>query len=88
MEEDVKNAIDTHMKDDERRFNEITHMLLIMKDNHLAHIETDLASLKIHQAISGERDKWLVRLLMGLILPVIGGFVGIIYQVITSLLAH
>ena len=62
-----------HEADDERRFSEISNALVDMKDNHLAHIQTDMWWVKwlVMGEISG-----LGLLLVGIISAIITGYIG------------
>lgn len=75
----------SHEIEDERRFGTIETALNLIKDNHLAHIEKDMGRMSEKQAETRTDMKWVIRLLLAMLIPMIGGFVGLVYQLVTTL---
>ena len=80
----LSRRLEEHMDSDEKALGRIEEQLRRFEDNHLAHIEPNIASLQVDIASIRSDVNWLMKIVLALIVPVIGGFVGIIYQVITK----
>jgi hypothetical protein len=66
--EDFRELLDKHTEAEEKRFNSFENKLDVIKDNHLAHLETTVSNLQISDAAKGkdiEWIKWIVLLVLG-----------------------
>lgn len=73
----ISESFKEHAKQDEKGFDGIHETLTVMKENHLAHIEKATAK----QATDIE---WLKKIMWLFLVPIVGGFVGIVYQIMSS----
>lgn len=48
--EELKRRLEEHMERDEKSFDSISESISTIKDNHLAHIEPDVATIKANLA--------------------------------------
>ena len=74
----LADSFKDHTKADKEGFDAIHQTLTVMKENHLAHIQTDMAKQ------STDID-WIKKILWAFLGPLIGGFIGMIYLIIQSL---
>lgn len=79
----IVDVIENHERQDERRFDEISHSLNFMKDNHLAHIERDVKNMSDTLIKVVTNVGWITKLLMALIIPMLGGFIAAVYALLT-----
>jgi len=77
MPETFKQLLKAHEDSDSRSFSMIGETLEKIKDNHLAHMEQDSASMKVE-------IEWIKKILWIFLVPVTGGFVGILYQIVIA----
>ena len=59
--ERIANALEQHTEHDDVRFGRIEEKLDIIKDNHLAHIQEDIADQTSKLATNTTNTEWLMK---------------------------
>lgn len=73
--EDLQRVLEQHLELEDRHYTEVKTAIESIKNNHLAHIEPNIASIKTDV-------DWLKKIVSGALLASISSFIGILYQLI------
>jgi len=73
--ETISQQLREHTQEDRHEFAKIHDVLSVIKENHLAHIQADMATLKAD-------TKWQTWLLRLAVAGVLAGFIERLYQIL------